>query len=64
VEGFVVMSLVWLLLRIVGPIYCAMKAEKLNRSMGMWAFLAFLFPIICMVWISLLKPITKWSKEQ
>ncbi len=62
-EGFVIISLLWLLLRIVGPIYCAMKADKLNRSAGAWAFIAFLFPIICMVWISFLNPNTKWSKE-
>jgi hypothetical protein len=62
-EGVVFLNFLWLLLRVVGPVYCAIKAEKLNRSMGMWAFLAFLFPIICMVWISLLNPITKWNKE-
>jgi hypothetical protein len=62
-EGVVFVNFLWLLLRVVGPVYCAIKAEKLNRSMGMWAFLAFLFPIICMVWISLLNPITKWNKE-
>jgi hypothetical protein len=63
-EGVAFVSVIWLLLRVVGPIYCALKAEKLNRSMGMWAFLAFLFPIICMVWISVIQPRTKWSNEQ
>ena len=63
-EGMVLFSFLWLALRVAGPIYCALKADKLNRNMGIWAVLGFLFPIICMILISTLKPVTLWNKEK
>ena len=63
-EGMVLFSFLGLALRIAGPIYCALRADKLNRNMGIWAVLGFLFPIICMILISTLKPVTLWNKEK
>jgi len=40
-----------------------MKAEKLNRNPGGWAFISFLFPVISMIWISALKPLINWVDE-
>jgi hypothetical protein len=52
-----------LILRLIGPIYCSKKAESLNRKPGIWAIAGFLFPLISMICISLLKPITLWNEE-
>jgi hypothetical protein len=52
-----------LALRVVGPIYCGMRAEILNRKPGIWAIVGFLFPIIGMIIVSLLKPTTLWNEE-
>jgi hypothetical protein len=60
---FAVMTVIWLILRVVGPIYCAFKADNLNRKPGGWAIAGFLFPVISMIWISTLSPVTVWTKE-
>jgi hypothetical protein len=57
------LAIIWLLLRLAGPIYCAIKADSLNRKTGIWALLGFLFPIIAMIWISTLTKRTVWTKE-
>jgi hypothetical protein len=49
-------------LRIVGAIYCAQKADKLNRSTGGWAIFGLFFPIIAMIWISSLKKNITWHE--
>ncbi len=59
----ILFSFLLLALRIAGPIYCALKAEKLNRTMGVWAVFGFLFPIIAMILISTLKPVTIWDSN-
>ena len=58
------MVFIWLLLRCVGPIYCGMRADSLNRTPWVWAVLGFLFPIISIISISALSPVTKWSQEK
>jgi hypothetical protein len=58
-----VFAIIWFLLRLAGPIYCAIKADHLNRKPGIWALLGFLFPIIAMIWISTLPKQTLWTKE-
>jgi hypothetical protein len=57
-------GIIWLLLRIVGPIYGGMRADALNRKPGIWAIAGFLFPVISMIWISTLSPVTVWTKEK
>jgi hypothetical protein len=56
-------NFIFIALRGIGPFVCAMQAEKKNRSVGLWAFMGFLFPIIAMICIFCLSPITKWKKE-
>ena len=43
--------------------YGANKAKELNRSTGGWGFFGFVSPIIAMIWINCLKPITNWDKN-
>ncbi len=56
-------NFIFIALRGIGPLVCAMQAEKKNRSIGLWAFMGFLFPIIAMICIFSLSPVTKWKKE-
>ncbi len=55
--------LILFILRIVGAIVCSNKAKELNRSSVGWGFFGFVSPIIAMIWINCLKPITKWDKN-
>lgn len=55
--------LILFILRIVGAIVCSNKAKELNRSTGGWGFFGFVSPIIAMIWINCLKPITNWNKN-
>lgn len=52
-----------LILRIVGAVVCSNRAKELNRSSGSWGVLGFIFPIVAMIWVYCLKPITKWDKN-
>ena len=52
-----------LLLRLGAPIYCGIRAERLNRSVGGWAILGLFLPIISMIIISCLSPLTKWHPD-
>ncbi|RCW91316.1 hypothetical protein [Winogradskyella arenosi] len=60
-EGAVV--IIQLGLRVVGMIVCANKATELNRSSGGWGFFGFVSPIIAMIWIHCMKPITLWDEN-
>jgi hypothetical protein len=53
--------LVLFVLRIVGAFVCSSKAKELNRNSGGWGFFGFISPIIAMIWIYCLKPITIWD---
>lgn len=55
--------LVLFVLRIVGAYVCSTTATELNRSSGGWGFFGFISPIIAMIWINCLKPVTKWEKN-
>jgi hypothetical protein len=55
--------LILFILRIVGAIFCSNKAKELNRSSGGWGVFGFISPIIAMIWINCLKPITNWDKN-
>lgn len=55
--------IIFLILRIVGIFVCSAKAKELNRSSGTWGFLGFISPIIAMIWIHCLKPITIWDNN-
>lgn len=50
-------------LRIIGVFVCSGKAKELNRSAGGWGFFGFVSPIIAMIWINCLKPITRWDNN-
>ncbi len=56
-----VILIIQLVLRIVGVVVCSNKAKELNRSSGGWGFFGFVSPIIAMIWINCLKPITIWD---
>ena len=51
-------------LRIVGATVCSSKAKELNRNSGGWGFFGFISPIIAMIWVNCLKPITIWDKNE
>ncbi len=52
-----------LILRLVGVIVCSNKAKELNRSTGGWGFFGFCMPIVAMIWIHCLKPVTNWHNQ-
>ncbi len=55
--------IIQLILRIVGAVVCSNKAKELNRDSGGWGVFGFLLPIVAMIWINCLKPITNWDKN-
>jgi hypothetical protein len=55
--------IIFLILRIVGIFVCSAKAKELNRSAGTWGTLGFISPIIAMIWIHCLKPVTIWEQN-
>ncbi|WP_439128447.1 hypothetical protein [Polaribacter sp.] len=60
-QGVVVILI--LILRIVGILVCVNKAKELNRSTGGWGFFGFISPILAMIWIHCMKPVTTWDKN-
>jgi len=58
--GFVIVVLI---LRIVGVMVCVNKAKELNRSTGGWGFFGFVSPILAMIWIQFMKPVTNWDSN-
>jgi len=52
-----------LVLRLGGPIYCGLRADKLNRNVPGWAIIGLIFPIISIIIISCLSPLTKWHAD-
>ena len=60
-QGIVVILILGL--RIVGAFYCSNKAGELNRSKGGWGFFGFIMPILAMIWIQFMKPVTTWEKN-
>lgn len=55
--------MIQLILRIVGVVVCSNRAKELNRNSSGWGFFGFVSPIIAMIWIYCLKPITNWDKN-
>lgn len=49
--------------RIGVTIYCANRADKLNRSGLGWGVLGFVFPIIALIAIHLVKARTVWEHD-
>lgn len=49
--------------RIGVTIYCANRADKMNRSGLGWGVLGFVFPIIALIAIHLVKPRTVWEAD-
>ncbi len=60
VGAVILFNIIFFGLRIFGGIYCAQKADKLNRSTGGWAVFGLFFPIIAIIWISNLKKNIIW----
>lgn len=58
-----VLLILQFILRIVGAIVCSNKAKELNRNSRSWGFFGFIFPIIAMIWINCIKPVTSWDKN-
>lgn len=56
-------TIIQLVLRVVGIIVCVNKAKELNRSQGGWGFFGFVMPIIAMIWIHFMKPVTDWERK-
>jgi uncharacterized membrane protein len=52
-----------LIFRILGAIVCSNRAKWLNRNTVGWGFFGFVSPIIAMIWIYCLKPITIWDRD-
>jgi hypothetical protein len=59
----ILLTLIIIILKPIGAIYCAKKAEELNRSSAKWALLALVFPIIAMVIISNKSKKTTWHNN-
>lgn len=57
---FIILGLV---LRIIGTIVCVNKAKELNRSTSGWGFFGFVSPILAMIWIQFMKPVTDWENN-
>jgi hypothetical protein len=50
--------------KIIGIFVCSARARALNRSANGWGAFGFVSPIIAMIWIYCLKPITKWEENE
>ena len=50
-------------IRIIGIFVCVNKAKELNRSTGGWGFFGFVSPILAMIWIQFMKPVTSWKNN-
>jgi hypothetical protein len=59
----IALNFIFIALRGIGPLVCATQAEKKNRSAARWGVFGFLFPIIAMICVYSVSPITKWKKE-
>jgi hypothetical protein len=59
----IALNFIFIALRGIGPVVCAMQAEKKNRSTGIWGLFGFIFPIIAMICIFSVSPVTRWNKE-
>lgn len=58
-----ILVLLFFVLRVIGAIYCAQKADKLKRNSGGWAIFGLAFPIIAMIWINRLKTKIVWHEN-
>ncbi len=54
--GTVEYIIVTLILRVVAPVVCALRAKKLNRNTFGWALFGFFAPLLAMIWIQFMKP--------
>ncbi len=54
--GTVEYIIVTLILRVVAPVVCALKAKTLKRSIFGWSLFGFFAPLLAMIWIQFVKP--------
>ncbi len=59
-----IVPLLLLAIRIIGIFVCSARARDLNRSTGGWGFFGFISPIVAMIWIYCLKPVTNWEENK
>ena len=52
------------LLSAVGMFVCYKEARELNRSKGGWGFFGLIIPIVAMIWIFNIKPLTDYNKDK
>jgi hypothetical protein len=62
--GGFLLAILFFVFRIVGAIYCAQKAIKLNRNPGGWAVFGLFLPIIAMIWVSNMKKVINWHEDR
>jgi hypothetical protein len=54
-ETIMILTASLFIIRIIITVYCANKAENLNRNMFLWGLFGFIFPIIALIWIQFKK---------
>ena len=58
------LQIVLLILRILVTIYCVNRARDLNRNKTGWGIFAFCIPILAIIWIQFIKPISNVEKNE
>lgn len=50
-------------IRMTGWFVCQTQAVILNRNQFKWSIIGFVIPVIAMIWIHCLKPVTNWEEN-
>ena len=58
------LQIVFLIARILITIYCVNRARDLNRSKAGWGIFAFCIPILAIIWIQFIKPVSNVQKNE
>lgn len=61
--GSGVVFIMVLIFRIIAVVVCVNKAKELNRSTGGWGFFGFVMPLLAIIWIQFMKPVTIWDEN-
>ena len=57
-QSYAMLQIFLMIVRIGITIYCVWKAGELNRSKWGWGFFGFFLPILALIWIQFMKPIS------
>lgn len=52
-----------IILKMIGGMFCGMKAKRLNRNRYTWSFLGFWFTIVTLIILLFLKPKMDWDEN-